>query len=112
MDSNSMRNIVILRDLPSNLIEEVFVVLKENQKIKKVEYAENKIDKFEEKKQDDSDNEYVVREAELLVTNYINKIENKQINKLEAELSKKYKRLKSITSILIFFLIVSIICVL
>ena len=33
MGINKKRNIVILKDLPSNLVEEAFVVLKENQKI-------------------------------------------------------------------------------
>ena len=30
-----MRNIVVLKDLPSNLVEEAIIVLKQNQKIKK-----------------------------------------------------------------------------
>ena len=34
----NMRNIVMLKDLPSNLVEEAIVVLKQNQKIKKPEY--------------------------------------------------------------------------
>ena len=29
-----MRNIVVLKDLPSNLVEEAIIVLKQNQKIK------------------------------------------------------------------------------
>lgn len=37
-----MRNIVVLKDLPSNLVEEAIIVLKQNQKIKKPEYVENK----------------------------------------------------------------------
>jgi len=37
MDSNNMRNTVVLKNLPSNIIEEAFVVLKNNQKIKKFE---------------------------------------------------------------------------
>ena len=32
-----MRNIVVLKDLPSNLVEEAIIVLKQNQKIKKIE---------------------------------------------------------------------------
>lgn len=79
MDINKMRNIVILKDLPSNLIEEAFVVLKENQKIKKFEFAESKSDKFSvnSENENDNENEFVVKEAELLISNYINKLENK-----------------------------------
>ena len=35
MDTGGMKNIVILKDLPSNLVEEAIVFLKENQKLKK-----------------------------------------------------------------------------
>ena len=37
-----MRNIVVLKDLPSNLVEEAIIVLKQNQKIKKPKYVKNK----------------------------------------------------------------------
>ena len=46
MDISTMKNMVVLRDLPSNLIEEAIVVLKANKKIKKLEYSENKSEKF------------------------------------------------------------------
>lgn len=93
MDINKMRNMVILKDLPSNLIEEAFVVLKENQKIKKFEYIESKSDKFSENHNEENEDEFVVKEAELLISNYINKLENqdltsKNINNI---LLKKYK---------------------
>ena len=32
---SDMKNMIVLKDLPSNLIEEAFVVLKENKKIHK-----------------------------------------------------------------------------
>ena len=34
MNTGGMKNIVILKDLPSNLVEEAIVFLKENQKLK------------------------------------------------------------------------------
>ena len=39
MNTGNLKNIVVLKDLPSNLIEEAIVVLKENQKIPKLEPA-------------------------------------------------------------------------
>ena len=42
INMEDMRNIVVLKDLPSNLVEEAIIVLKQNQKIKKPEYVENK----------------------------------------------------------------------
>ena len=41
MNMSDMKNIVILKDLPSNLVDEAIVFLKQNQKIKKLEYIEN-----------------------------------------------------------------------
>ena len=37
MDTSSLKNIVVLKDLPSNIVEEAIVVLKENRKIQKLE---------------------------------------------------------------------------
>lgn len=39
MNTGDLKNIVVIKDLPSNLIEEAIVVLKENQKIPKLEPA-------------------------------------------------------------------------
>ena len=40
MNTENMKNILILKDLPSNLVEEAIVFLKQNQKIRKPEYIE------------------------------------------------------------------------
>ena len=42
MESEKMKNMIILKDLQSNIVEEAFVVLKNNVKIHKKE----KIDKY------------------------------------------------------------------
>lgn len=96
MDINNMRNIVVLKDLPSNLVEEAFVVLKDNQRVKKLEYVENNLDNFVEDKIRENEDEYVIKEAELLVANYISRLENQDLNgkKRESDLVKKYKKLK------------------
>lgn len=109
MDINKMRNIVILKDLPSNLVEEAFVILKRNQKIKKLEYADNKSDNFSEDYDRDNEDEYVVKEAELLISNYINKLENEDLTgkKMESELEKKYNKLKMLAIVLGIFLSIS-----
>ena len=109
MDINKMRNIVILKDLPSNLVEEAFVVLKENQKIKKVEYAENKAEKFSEVKEGVTADDYVVKEAELLISNYITELEGQDLcgKKYENKIIKKYKKMKTVSVVLGLLLIVS-----
>lgn len=75
MDVSNMKNMVVLRNLPSNIVEEAFVILKSNKKIRKLE----KVEKFKNQKgQDESkkDKDYMLKEAEILVSEYISKIEN------------------------------------
>ena len=50
MEENKMKNLIVLKNLPSNIIEEAFIVLKDNKKVKNIEYTnkftlENKEDK-------------------------------------------------------------------
>lgn len=96
MDINKMRNIVILKNLPSNIVEEAFVILKKNQKIKKLEYVDSKSDNFSENIERNDEDEYVVKEAELLISNYINELENQDLSgkKASSDLARKYKNLK------------------
>ena len=41
-----MKNVVVLRNLPSNLIEEAFVVVKSRKVARSLEYIDGKHDKF------------------------------------------------------------------
>lgn len=102
MDVNNMRNTVVLKNLPSNIIEEAFVVLKNNQKIKKFEYADNQIESYYFDNNKDEDNEFVVKEAELLISKYIEKIENQDLcgNKIGLQFELKYKKMKKIAIML------------
>lgn len=114
MDISKMRNIVILKNLPSNLVDEAFVVLKKNQKIKKLEYVENKFDRFSENADRESEDEYVVKEAELIISNYINTLENQDFigGKRNSDLNNKYKKLKKFSYTLGIFLIISLLYIL
>lgn len=103
MDSKTMKKMVILRDLPSNMIEEAFIVFKDNVKIHKTQKVEkNKVVGKEEKVKS---KEYMVKEAEMIVTDYISKIEQKEyeISNLNKKLNEKYKRLKALTIFLTMF---------
>ena len=79
MNVSNMKNMVVLKNLPSNIIEEAIVVLKTNTRVKKLEKIENykTSDANNEKK---NDNQYVLKEAEMLVSDYINKIEDNRKN--------------------------------
>ena len=106
-----LRNIVILKDLPSNVIEEAIVVLKKNQKVKKFEYIDNK-NNFNCEKNRKDDNEFIVREAELLIQNYVDNSNNTPKENHNVQLNKKYKRLKRIATVLACSLFFSIIYIL
>ena len=101
MDISNMKNIVILKNLPSNLVDEAIVILKQNKKIKKPEIVDNKSKKFaghndlnQEKKDD-----FFVKEAENVISDYISKIENQDLkgNKVLNNLREKYKKLKIVS---------------
>lgn len=101
MNISNMKNIVVLKNLPSNLVEEAIVVLKENKKVHKYQVID--INKKDNKKiEKEMNQEYVIREAELLVETYIKDLESRSSKNKNTikNLEKKYK--KSI--ILNFFL--------
>ena len=130
MDTSSMKNIVVLRDLPSNLVEEAIVVLKENQKLKKVELLDMETEKGKEKKQEEKKNrnkemiekkakeknenqkDYIIKEAQLLISDYITRIEgkskSKNTEKSFTQLKKKYHKLKIVNIALVCALMLSI----
>ena len=109
MNTGNLKNIVVLKDLPSNLIEEAIVVLKENQKIPKLEPASK------DKKENESDmkknsKDYIVKEAQMLIADYISRVENKnkKENQSIQKLNKKCKWLKSVNQALMVSLAISI----
>lgn len=93
MDIQNMKNMVVLKNLPSNLVEEAFVVLKDNVKVHKEGFVGNK---KEESTPKIKNKDYVIKEAEMIVKDYVSKIENKQtkITKEKIKLEEKCKRLK------------------
>lgn len=114
MDISSMKNMIVLRNLPSNIVEEAIVVLKTNKKIKKPELAKNKSENFKNSKnnrQDKDNKDYIIKEAEIVISNYISKIENQDIKGTKElnQLQKKYKKLKICTTGIVIVASLSII---
>lgn len=97
MNISNMKNIVVLQNLPSNIIEEAIVVLKANQKIKKHKFVKGKGSQ-EEAKNENKD-KYIVKEAEMIVSNYIAEMENKE-SITETIIYKKYSKFKMLTYLL------------
>ncbi len=136
MKTDIMKNVIILKNLPSNLIDEAIVIVKDKKKIKDINYSEfikdggekfsssaNKqtsnrviqgymkeedLKKLEDTKKEER--KYVIKEAEIVVSNYLSKIDNKMPEKKIKRLEKSYKRAKKISIILGIISIVSIIC--
>lgn len=95
METSNMKNMVVLKNLPSNLVEEAIVILKSNKKVKKLEKIDknNKLGKVEAIAKE---KDYVLKEAEMLVSSYISELENNHEQKRYHTIknSKKYIRLK------------------
>jgi len=106
MNSNQMKNIIVLKNLPSNLIDEAFIILKNNKKIKSLERIEPKTKGKEEK---EKSNEYIIKEAEMVISNYFSKLEKeKQLKSYSVKrIENRYKRLKVISIILSIILLIN-----
>ena len=108
MESSDMKNMVVLKNLPSNMVEEAIIIFKETQKVKQKELIDKRKNLNENEIQTKS-KEYILREAEMLVTDYINKIENKKKTVNNKEITEKYKNLKKYSIISTIFLAISLI---
>lgn len=96
MEASKLKNMVILKNLPSNLVEEAIIILKSTAKVKDLQKVENN-KKGKKEIIEKKGNDYVLKEAEMIVSKYITQIE-KEKNKKETnkkQENKKYKRLKN-----------------
>ena len=117
MDIQNMKNMIVLKNLPSNMIEEAFVVLKSNVKLHKTE-AIDKINGNGKAEKNVSNkiknNEYVIKEAKLIVSEYINRINKREVNNIcnNKKLTEQCKRLKIISTFFALFSVLTSICIL
>ena len=92
METSKLKNMVVLKSVPSNIIEEAIIVLKKNIKVKELE-IQNQINQDKTKKElpNKSSNKenYIIKEAEMIINQYISKVEN---NKRKEVQNKKQKR--------------------
>ena len=110
MDTSNLKNIVVLKNLPSNLVEEAIVVLKKNKKLHKLEMAEVKENKLKSNEKERNE-QYIVKEAEMLVKEYSDELE-KQSPKWKKNikmLEKKYKLSVRMNFLLLFTTVLGII---
>lgn len=97
MDISNLKNIIILKNLPSNIIDEAIVVLKQNVSSKTYNKVKDAQGKYTEIKKN---NDYVVNEAQMHIAEYISNMNRKDTSNQNKELERKYIRLKRITKIL------------
>ncbi len=112
MSNEGLKNIVLLKDFPSNIIEEAIIVLKENkkihksqkiidknnkkqenaEKIKKVEMHNNMLEK-NIKNAKYKENDYILKEAYMFLEDYEKSLE-KETPKWKNNLKRLEKRYK------------------
>lgn len=132
MDVNNMKNIIILKNLPSNILEEAIVVVKNKKKAIDTDCLKNTNNILKEKNKDDvvqgymneedfkkiekierDNREFVVKEAEMVIKNYLDKLEDGQRVIDRNKLQKKYNRLKYMNFVLLVISVLStLICLL
>lgn len=97
-----LKNTVVLKDLPSNIVKEAYVVFKSSKMARKIQ----KINKENQVSEKDKENRYAIKEAELLILEYTRKMDRIDKNKKEiianAKINKKLKKYAYIASIIIF----------
>ena len=110
MNISQMRNIVVLKDLPSNIVDEAIIILKNNSKVKKKEIIENP--SYFKKMGESSlgNNDVAVREAELVVQNYLKDLEHSKETKRHVNIIvNKYKKLQICSFLFMITTIIGII---
>ena len=131
MSKENTRNVIILKNLPSNLIAEAILVVKDKKQVaeymKESEFGANKdvsncktynngiiygdiktesLKKIENVKKEDR--KYVIKEAESVVSNYIKRIEDNLADRKIDRLKKSYKKTKKLNIFLAMTTIISI----
>ena len=109
MNVSHMKNIIVLKDLPSNLVDEAIVILKSGSKIKNKEIVDSKASQGIHTESLDGNYETAIKEAEFLVENYMKKMESKNdgtssIRKMRIQ----YNKMKLCS---LFLGIVTILCI-
>lgn len=119
METSNLKNMMVLKEVPSNIIEEAIIILKKNINIKEVEmqnYIES--DKKQKDKKGIKQNnkklkDYIVKEAEMIINNYITKLEdNKKKEQKDKKKELKYKKMKKYLCITTIIAIIEMVIIL
>lgn len=99
MNIGNMKNMVILKDIPSNMVEEAIVIFKPNIKIEQRKKEEKKKENIRVgAKGKETSKDYIIKEAEAIVSQYISSLERPhQLEISNQKLLNKYNRIKTIS---------------
>lgn len=91
VNASNMKDMILIKDLPSNIVKEAYIVLKPNIKLK------NKIETLNKETKENYP-VYIVKEAENVISNYLAGLEeSKKLRNLEVEkIKKKYEKLRKL----------------
>lgn len=103
MQLSKMKNIIVLRGMASNVVDEAIVVLKPNVKLKQSEYNS--------KSKHISDNKnkkmIILKEAETTIDTYVNKLQKESSKAKDSKFKRKYRFLQICNVILILTIIIA-----
>lgn len=106
METSKMKNMVVLKNLPSNMIEEAIVIFKENSKIKAKDVINksNQLSQIQGKSKD-----IIFKEAEMLVNDYVKKVESSKNKKIfDKKINDKFLKKYSIVITILFIISLTI----
>ena len=103
---SDMKNMIVLKNLPSNLVEEAIIILKENNKIHKYQTIASNEENMEEEEKEQTG--YIVKDAEMVIKSYLDRIENNSPKK-ERNIKKLEKRYKNSIRLNLFLLLTTIV---
>lgn len=103
MQNSKLKNSIVLRGMSSNIVDEAIVILKPNVKIKNKELTKN--GKFKDKR---IEKNFIVQEAEHVILEYIEKINERNISNRKRYLENNNKILKISNIIFIIAFILSL----
>ncbi len=109
MESSIMKNMVVIKNLPSNIVDEAIIILKSNKKVKNLKLIETNKKKAGENNISSS-KEYILKEAEIILSDCVKVLENKKEKTLtNKEIMKKYKKLSIYSTCISIALCISLI---
>ena len=101
-----MKDMIVIKNLPSNIVEEAWVVIKPEVRNKEKELIKRmKNSKINTK----AENGYVLKEAETVIYDYLKNMNSYEDKKKYNSIIKKYNKLKKLTFFLLAIYLIMII---